>query len=148
MCVALFVWTLAGPSLFDKVVENKYLPEDQVKEVTYQLVSAIQHMHVRGAVHRDLKPENLVFFNTDPHSEVCLIDFGFAKYLDPKDAATHQNLMRTMCGTPEYEAPEVASGKPYNGQLCDVWSIGVLIYVMYAVVSMFVCVCVYACAFV
>lgn len=85
-----------------------------------KLLRAINHCHASGVVHRDIKPEN-VMYGRD--GEIKLIDFGLSKSYKGK----HTQLT-TIAGTPYYMAPEVIEGD-YTEQ-CDVWSLGVLMYVL------------------
>lgn len=82
------------------------------------VISALEYIHLKKIVHRDLKPENILI---DSHGYIKLIDFGFAKEVVDKTY--------TLCGTPEYLAPEVILGKGYNYS-CDIWSLGILLYEM------------------
>jgi serine/threonine protein kinase len=83
------------------------------------LAEAVEHCHIKNIVHRDIKPENIMITETDV---VKLIDFGLSKVI--KRSNLHQ-----IAGTPFYMAPEVVNGDSY-GFKADMWSIGVLLYVM------------------
>ena len=85
-----------------------------------KLVRAINHCHANGVVHRDIKPENIMI---GADKEIKLIDFGLSKI----DKSKNQHLT-TIAGTPYYMAPEVLEGD-YNNK-CDIWSLGVLMYVL------------------
>jgi serine/threonine protein kinase len=71
--------------------------------------------------HRDLKPENLLL---DENNNIKLIDFGLSNSM--KDSMT----LKTACGSPNYAAPEIISGRSYGGTEVDVWSMGVILYAM------------------
>merc|ERR1719189_1154341 len=93
------------------------------------MLLAIQHCHAKQIVHRDLKPENFVFKTKAADSDMVLIDFGCAK--EVKDSTEYKDLV----GTPYYLAPESAAGHKYirTGTVLkcsDVWSIGVIAYVL------------------
>nr|POE66257.1 putative serine/threonine-protein kinase hsl1 [Quercus suber] len=111
-----------GGELFHYVDERKGLPEDETVYIFRQIVSALLYCHRMLICHRDLKPENILLNQAD--LTVKLIDFGMAA-LQPKG-----RLLSTPCGSPHYAAPEVVSSKPYDGTRADVWSCGVILYVM------------------
>jgi len=119
-----------GGELFDRIVDRKNpLTEKRVCELVRTMLLAIQHCHSKNIVHRDIKPENFVFKTKAQDSEMVLIDFGCAKIVD--DDTPYKDLV----GTPYYLAPESAVGHKYirTGKVLkssDVWSIGVIAYVM------------------
>ena len=82
------------------------------------VASAFAYLHARKVVHRDLKPENLLF---DRDGYLKLVDFGFAKVV--------RDRTFTLCGTPEYLAPEIISNKGH-GLGADWWTLGILLYEM------------------
>ncbi len=86
-----------------------------------QILSAIEYCHHRNIVHRDLKSENLLL---DVNMNIKLADFGFSNYFDLI------NPMKTFCGSAPYAAPEVFCGKKYYGPEVDIWSLGVILYVL------------------
>jgi len=83
-------------------------------------------MHEASVVHRDLKPENIILVSRNDDVDAKIIDLGFAK-----EAQVGARTMTTVCGTPDYLAPEIISNKKYSGQ-CDLWSFGVMLYVVLA----------------
>ena len=82
----------------------------------------MNHCHEAGYAHRDLKPENILYSNESPDSILKIIDFGTSRKFKMKEK------MKETCGTPYYIAPEVINGK-YN-EKCDIWSIGIILYIM------------------
>lgn len=85
------------------------------------MYSSIEYSHHFKIVHRDLKPENLLL---DECNNIKLIDFGLSNSM--KDAQS----LKTACGSPNYAAPEIISGRYYSGVEADVWSMGVILYAM------------------
>ena len=111
-----------GGELFHYVDERNGLREDETVYIFRQIVSALLYCHRLLICHRDLKPENILLNQDD--LTVKLIDFGMAA-LQPQG-----RLLSTPCGSPHYAAPEVVSSRPYDGKQADVWSCGVILYVM------------------
>ncbi|KAF9125173.1 Protein kinase [Mortierella sp. 14UC] len=111
----------AGGELFNYIVDNTRLPEEEARRFFQQIVCAIEYCHRHKIVHRDLKPENLLL---DPSMNVKIADFGLSNIM------TDGDFLKTSCGSPNYAAPEVISGKLYAGPEVDVWSCGVILYVM------------------
>ncbi|XP_069934939.1 testis-specific serine/threonine-protein kinase 3 isoform X1 [Oryctolagus cuniculus] len=111
-----------GGDVFDCVLNGGPLPESRAKALFRQMVEAIRYCHGCGVAHRDLKCENALLqgFN------LKLTDFGFAKVL-PK---SRRELSQTFCGSTAYAAPEVLQGVPHDSKKGDVWSMGVVLYVM------------------
>eukprot|EP00475_Leptophrys_vorax_P046271 TRINITY_DN987_c0_g1_i6.p1 TRINITY_DN987_c0_g1~~TRINITY_DN987_c0_g1_i6.p1 ORF type:complete len:567 (-),score=206.64 TRINITY_DN987_c0_g1_i6:140-1810(-) len=110
-----------GGELFFQMKKQKLKRFDEAtaKIIGAEIVLGLGHLHSKKFIYRDLKPEN-VLMRGDGH--VCLSDFGLAKELDPDESYT-----KTMCGTPEYLAPEVLHGKPF-GTAIDWWAFGCLMY--------------------
>jgi len=113
-----------GGELFQRIVEKGQYTERDAAKVVKQLLSALHYMHSENnVVHCDLKPDNILFLDKSDDSLVKIIDFGMSKVLPRLQYLTH------LCGTPYYTAPEVIKEKKYN-HACDMWSIGVILYVM------------------
>nr|BAD95977.1 Ser/Thr protein kinase [Lotus japonicus] len=113
-----------GGELYDRIVQRGKLSEDESRRYFQQLIDAVAHCHKKGVYHRDLKPENLLL---DAFGNLKVSDFGLS-------ALTKQgvDLLHTTCGTPSYVAPEVLSNQGYDGAAADVWSCGVILYVLKA----------------
>jgi carbon catabolite-derepressing protein kinase len=117
----IMVLEYAGTELFDYIVQNGKLTEDKARRFFQQIVCAVEYCHRHKIVHRDLKPENLLL---DENLNVKIADFGLSNIM------TDGNFLKTSCGSPNYAAPEVISGKLYAGPEVDVWSCGVILYVL------------------
>ncbi|KAF2072549.1 hypothetical protein CYY_006124 [Polysphondylium violaceum] len=111
---------VTGGELFDYIVKNGKLSEDESRRLFQQMISGVDYCHHHMVVHRDLKPENLLL---DPlHKSIKIADFGLSNMMQDGD------FLKTSCGSPNYAAPEVISGKLYAGPEVDVWSCGVILY--------------------
>ncbi|PKA67229.1 CBL-interacting protein kinase 2 [Apostasia shenzhenica] len=114
-----------GGELFNMVSKGK-LKEDVARKYFQQLISAVDFCHSRGVYHRDLKPENLLL---DDDGNLKVSDFGLSALAESK---TLDGLLHTTCGTPAYVAPEVINRKGYDGVKADIWSCGVILFVLMA----------------
>ena len=112
-----------GGELFAKVAKGK-LKEELARKYFQQLVSAIDFCHSRGVSHRDLKPENLLL---DDNEDLKVSDFGLSAL---PEQLWNDGLLHTQCGTPAYVAPEVLRKKGYDGAKADIWSCGVILFVL------------------
>jgi 5'-AMP-activated protein kinase, catalytic alpha subunit len=110
-----------GGELYDYIVQKGRVRESEARYIFQQIVCAIEYCHHFRVVHRDLKPENILL---GTGLQVKLIDFGLSNIM--KDG----EFLATSCGSPNYAAPEVISGKLYFGPEVDVWSCGVILYAL------------------
>ncbi|WOL08636.1 CBL-interacting serine/threonine-protein kinase 5-like [Canna indica] len=114
-----------GGELFAHVARGP-LSEDQARRYFRQLISAVDFCHSRGVSHRDLKPENLLL---DHNGDLKVSDFGLSAL---PEQLRQDGLLHTQCGTPTYVAPEVLRRRGYDGAKADLWSCGVILYVLLA----------------
>ncbi|KAG7538394.1 Protein kinase-like domain superfamily [Arabidopsis suecica] len=114
-----------GGELFNKVAKGK-LKDDVAWKYFYQLINAVDFCHSREVYHRDIKPENLLL---DDNENLKVSDFGLSALADCK---RQDGLLHTTCGTPAYVAPEVINRKGYDGTKADIWSCGVVLFVLLA----------------
>ncbi|KAJ6355261.1 hypothetical protein OIU76_026939 [Salix suchowensis] len=114
-----------GGELFSKIAKGR-LREDVARVYFQQLISAIDFCHSRGVYHRDLKPENLLL---DEDGKLKVTDFGLSAF---SEHLKQDGLLHTTCGTPAYVAPEVIGKQGYDGAKADLWSCGVILYVLLA----------------
>ncbi|XP_050941786.1 CBL-interacting serine/threonine-protein kinase 9 isoform X2 [Cucumis melo] len=115
-----------GGELFDKIAAKGRLKEDEARKYFHQLINAVDYCHSRGVYHRDLKPENLLL---DSHDVLKVSDFGLSAF---SQQVRGDGLLHTACGTPNYVAPEVLNDKGYDGTSSDLWSCGVILFVLMA----------------
>ncbi|XP_042480635.1 CBL-interacting serine/threonine-protein kinase 9-like isoform X2 [Macadamia integrifolia] len=115
-----------GGELFDKIVKHGRLKEDEARRYFQQLINAVDYCHSRGVYHRDLKPENLLL---DSCGVLKVSDFGLSTF---SQEVRDDGLLHTACGTPNYVAPEVLHDKGYDGTAADIWSCGVILFVLMA----------------
>jgi len=119
---------VTGGELFDKIVAEGRFSEDKARFYFRQLLAGVEYCHARGVCHRDLKPENLLL---DENGNLKISDFGLsALYSGGTDEG--MKLLHTTCGTPNYVAPEVLADQGYDGRKADLWSCGVVLYVLLA----------------
>ncbi|XP_058061179.1 5'-AMP-activated protein kinase catalytic subunit alpha-2-like isoform X3 [Anopheles bellator] len=112
---------VSGGELFDYIVNNGKLQESEARRFFQQIISGVDYCHRHMIVHRDLKPENLLL---DHNRHVKIADFGLSNMM------LDGEFLRTSCGSPNYAAPEVISGKLYAGPEVDIWSCGVILYAL------------------
>mmetsp|Transcript_1783 Transcript_1783/g.3044 ORF Transcript_1783/g.3044 Transcript_1783/m.3044 type:complete len:592 (-) Transcript_1783:71-1846(-) len=115
-----------GGEVFDRIIENGFITEKVAATILAQVCSALAYAHYRGIAHRDIKPENVVFCTKEPDdNRVKVIDWGLATNFT-------ESAMTKAVGSMTYAAPEVIASndqKAYTAA-CDLWSVGVLAYVM------------------
>ncbi|NP_001105967.2 putative protein kinase [Zea mays] len=113
-----------GGELFDKIAIKGKLSEHEGRRLFQQLIDGVSYCHDRGVYHRDLKPENVL---VDRKGTIKISDFGLSAL--PQHLGS-DGLLHTTCGSPNYIAPEVLQNRGYDGSLSDLWSCGVILYVM------------------
>ncbi|KAL1966101.1 hypothetical protein VTN77DRAFT_4849 [Rasamsonia byssochlamydoides] len=107
-----------GGELFSLLRKSQRFPNPVAKFYAAEVTLALEYLHAQQIIYRDLKPENLLL---DRHGHLKITDFGFAKEVP--------DITWTLCGTPDYLAPEVVASKGYNKSV-DWWSLGILIFEM------------------
>lgn len=112
----------SGVELFETIQKKIRFSEYEAAQIIRQVLQAISYCHSLGVVHRDLKPENLIY-DEENDNALKIIDFGTSVEYDKKKVQLKQ-----MHGTSYYIAPEVL--KQNYDERCDVWSIGVLMYIL------------------
>ena len=127
---------VTGGELFDEIVREVRFTESKARYFFKQLLDGVDYCHDRDVCHRDLKPENLLL---DDNQCLKISDFGLsALYTGTGESSSEvimssrKTLLHTTCGTPSYVAPEILEDEGYNGKLADIWSLGVILYVLCA----------------
>jgi len=118
-----------GGDCFDKIKEKSRFTEEEAKIIFYQIVSAIEHLHQNNICHRDLKPENILICKPGDDKNCPLVkvtDMGLSKLVDL------DTVLKTICGTPMYIAPEVLAVEVLGNYTVkvDCWSLGVILYIL------------------
>ena len=124
--VCLILELAKGGEVFDRLLEQGAFSESAASVIIVQLLHAVDYLHQQGIVHRDLKLENLLYYDDTPGSKILVADFGLSDYLCDLDENS------PVCGTPGYMAPELLSRSGPISFASDVWSIGVVTYMLLA----------------
>jgi len=112
-----------GGDMYDYIMKHANgLPESVARKYFRQICRALKYCHEMHVCHRDLKPENLVFF--EKQGVVKLTDFGFSNQFSPG------KKLLTSCGSLAYSAPEILLGDPYDAPAIDIWSLGVILFML------------------
>ena len=125
MKVYIFMQCAENGDLLEHIQKNGVIPEARTRAWAQQMISGLIYLHNLNICHRDLKCENVLI--TRNHN-LKIADLGFARYV--VDAKGKRILSHTYCGSAAYAAPEVVKGTPYNPKMADVWSMGVIVYIM------------------
>lgn len=121
----IFMRYMEHGDLLEYILQKGAVQEDQARIWTRQLALAIQYMHELEIAHRDIKCENVLL---TANQNAKLSDFGFSRYcVDKKFRDVHSE---TFCGSLSYTAPEILQGSPYYPKPTDVWSLGIVVFVM------------------
>ena len=112
---------VSGGQMLDYIVAHGSLKESQARKFCRGIGSALEYCHSNNIVHRDLKIENIMINNA---GEIKIIDFGLSNLY------THDHLLKTYCGSLYFAAPELLSAHPYRGPEVDIWSFGVVLFVL------------------
>ncbi|KAI7880391.1 Pkinase-domain-containing protein [Lichtheimia hyalospora FSU 10163] len=117
----MFLEYVDGGQLLDYIINHGKLREKQARKFARQIASALDYCHRNSIVHRDLKIENIMLTRNE---DVKIIDFGLSNIYSPS------RLLSTFCGSLYFAAPELLRARPYTGPEVDVWSFGVVLYVL------------------
>eukprot|EP00756_Hemistasia_phaeocysticola_P052527 Hpha_TRINITY_DN27775_c0_g1::TRINITY_DN27775_c0_g1_i1::g.157061::m.157061 len=114
-----------GPDLFERVSRGDLFSDHRASTIIRSLLLALRNLHKKNWVHRDVKPGNIIFATPAPNAPVKLIDFGSA------DEWKKEEELCKKCGTPKYMPPEMFAKKDYKSEV-DIWSLGVVAYILIA----------------
>ncbi|XP_055642459.1 ovarian-specific serine/threonine-protein kinase Lok isoform X2 [Toxorhynchites rutilus septentrionalis] len=117
---------MKGGDLLSRIINHKYLSEEASKLFFLQMCHAVKYLHTKGITHRDLKPDNILLEDDRPETLLKVSDFGLSKFVNKG------SILRTLCGTPQYVAPEILikSGCGSYTPKVDIWSLGVVLFTM------------------
>lgn len=110
-----------GGQMLDYIISHGRLKEKQARKFGRQIASALDYCHRNSIVHRDLKIENILISKT---GDIKIIDFGLSNLFSPR------SHLKTFCGSLYFAAPELLQAKQYIGPEVDVWSFGIVLYVL------------------
>ena len=110
-----------GGQMLDYIISHGRLKEKQARKFGRQIASALDYCHRNSIVHRDLKIENILI---SKNGDIKIIDFGLSNLFSPR------NHLKTFCGSLYFAAPELLQAKQYTGPEVDVWSFGIVLYVL------------------
>ncbi|KAJ1418714.1 Serine/threonine-protein kinase, active site [Sesbania bispinosa] len=115
---------VTGEELFDKIASKGKFTESEGRKLFQQLIDGVSYCHSKGVFHRDLKLENVL---VDTKGNIKITDFGLSAL--PQQFGG-DGLLHTTCGSPNYVAPEILANRGYHGATSDVWSCGVVLFVI------------------
>ncbi|XP_004697787.1 serine/threonine-protein kinase H2 [Echinops telfairi] len=124
-CTYLVMELATGGELFDRRAAQRSFTEQDAVRILQMVADGIRYLHTLRITHRDLKPENLLYYHPGAESKILITDFGLANSGNKRGDWS----MTTLCGTPEYIAPEVLLRKPYTSAV-DMWALGVITYAL------------------
>ncbi|KAI8320878.1 Pkinase-domain-containing protein [Martensiomyces pterosporus] len=117
----IFQELVSGGQMLDYIISHGRLKEKHARKFARQIASAIDYCHHNSIVHRDLKIENILI---SASGNIKLIDFGLSNLYSPR------SHLSTFCGSLYFAAPELLNAQPYIGPEVDLWSFGVVLYVL------------------
>ena len=121
---------LEGGELFARLASKVFYDEEKIAKLIGNLLSALDHLHKKNIMHRDLKPENILLKSKDNDTDIVIADFGLSTEIGPLE-----QILFKRCGTPGFVGPEVLNfdekKMPFYNEKCDIFSVGVIFYILY-----------------
>jgi len=121
----LIMEQMKGGDLLGRLGEKEVFSECDSRRISRKLIEAVVYCHKKCIVHRDIKLENILLSDLTDDTKIKLADFGCARPFIPGE-----NSLKSLCGSPQYAAPELYMHEDGYDERCDIWSIGVVIYVL------------------
>lgn len=115
---------MEGGDLLARLDEQEVFSERESRQMSRKLLEALYFCHKKNIVHRDIKPENILLSSRESNTNIKLADFGCAKLL------TGGKCLKTLCGSPQYVAPELYLHQDGYDERCDLWSAGIVIFIL------------------
>ena len=122
LTIYLIQENIPGKEFMEYLTKKGKLKEIEACKFFHQIISALEYMHQCGVAHRDFKPENILITKDD--TVLKIIDFGLGNIYK------NNQLLKTACGSPCYAPPEMIKEESYNGAKSDIWSSGIILYLM------------------
>lgn len=124
--VFMILELMRGGDMISRIskMPQRRLPESSAKFFFIQMAEAMKYLHDKGITHRDIKPDNILLATEDEETLLKVTDFGLSKFVKKN------SIMKTLCGTPQYVAPEILTtrGKGSYTKKVDIWSMGCCLY--------------------
>jgi serine/threonine protein kinase len=120
----LIMEEMRGGDLLTKLMDKVIFSEAEGRKISRRLLEAVSFCHKKGIAHRDIKMENILLPDPTDDTKIKLADFGCSKQI------TGKNCFRTLCGSPQYVAPDLYLQEDGYSEKCDLWSVGVVIYIL------------------
>jgi serine/threonine protein kinase len=121
---------MKGGDLLERLTAKESFSEKEARRISRTLLEAIGFCHRKHVAHRDIKPENILLVSPTDDTSIKLADFGCARYLLGRDEDDNIVRMSTLCGSPQYVAPELYTNDDGYDERCDLWSAGIVMYVL------------------